>query len=514
MTIDEARGRSRWSWVSLAAAAAAAALAACDGRHLIGTVADDGGTVADDGGTPDGRGEANPAADSGPPSPGTVIGLAIDDTYSCAILAGGQVLCWGDVAPHDFASSQIETTPVAIDWLQGSRQIAASSAGGGCSARSDGSVLCWGRNGSGELGQGDRGSGIGGPVVVPGLAAVQVAAGWVTEEQAGYRCALRADGSVACWGTNWRGQCGDPSIPDALLAPTPVPGMTDVVQIAGGSRHTCALRRDGSVWCWGDNNFGQLGPSNQTVQVAGPTRVDLPGPATRVAVNTSTSCARVSGQSGIELWCWGTWHPSTNVLFSVSPYPSAPPTHVATSKDLRDIVMVDGRLCAVMKTFESDYPSGIACADASEAATNSGVADIYLHGLSGGTWTAIALSSVTSCALDVAGTVWCWGDNSQGQIGTGVAGDTWPKPTPVSWISWGLPAPVPPFVGADPQCDTVWLSGPGDQCPCLMNDLLNQTTTSCANVGQICDYWKGPVCKCKVPPDGGAPLWSCELKIP
>jgi len=69
---------------------------------------------------------------------------------------------------------------------------------------------------------------------------------------------VKVDGSLWCWGDNTFGQLG---LGDNAWRTTPqmVAGITDVVSVSLGDYHTCALKRDGSLWCWGRNNYGQLG---------------------------------------------------------------------------------------------------------------------------------------------------------------------------------------------------------------------------------------------------------------
>jgi alpha-tubulin suppressor-like RCC1 family protein len=79
-----------------------------------------------------------------------------------------------------------------------------------------------------------------------------------------HTCALRSDGTVVCWGANDRGQLGDRTTQDRT-APVSVPGLDRVAQLVVGGAHTCARRRDprglgeGTALCWGDDSEGQLG---------------------------------------------------------------------------------------------------------------------------------------------------------------------------------------------------------------------------------------------------------------
>jgi hypothetical protein len=91
-------------------------------------------------------------------------------------------------------------------------------------------------------------------------------------------CAVKGDGSVWCWGTNGRGQLGDGTTKDATK-PVQVTGVTDAVAVSAGSQSTCALRKTGQVVCWGYNRFGQLGDG---------TLIDRPTPVLVKHVNDKT----------------------------------------------------------------------------------------------------------------------------------------------------------------------------------------------------------------------------------
>src|SRR3990172_2245778 len=123
-----------------------------------------------------------------------------------------------------------------------------------CARRASGSVLCWGANWAGQLGDGTTASRpLAGPV--PGLDdAVQIAAG----EQ--HTCAVRATGVAVCWGANDIGMLGDGTTTTRLV-PTPVSGLNDAVEIATAPQadHTCARRTTGQIACWGSNGYGELG---------------------------------------------------------------------------------------------------------------------------------------------------------------------------------------------------------------------------------------------------------------
>ena len=121
----------------------------------------------------------------------------------------------------------------------------------------DGSVRCWGHNDHGQLGNGNNATGTPGmsllPIAVLGITnAATIAAGAV------HTCALLTDGTVQCWGDSYWGQLGSGTTTSSSV-PVAVAGITGATAIAAGSYHTCVLLTDGTIQCWGDDSLGELG---------------------------------------------------------------------------------------------------------------------------------------------------------------------------------------------------------------------------------------------------------------
>ncbi len=201
---------------------------------------------------------------------------------TCAQRRGGQILCWGENTFGQLGDGTTtnRTAPAPVLGIDGAVEIAL---GGGfaCARMPDGTVRCWGDNSLGQLGIGsadlDRHTT---PTVVPGVTgAVQLAVGGVVA------CARLASGRVLCWGGNGTGQIGDGTRTDRP-SPVPVAGLSDAVLVdvspQGSSRNSggaCALRRTGRLMCWGLNDAHQLGDgTTTTVQTTPVEVVGLPSP--------------------------------------------------------------------------------------------------------------------------------------------------------------------------------------------------------------------------------------------
>ncbi|HEY8432542.1 MAG TPA: hypothetical protein VIL20_29430, partial [Sandaracinaceae bacterium] len=216
--------------------------------------------------------------------------------------------------------------------LTGIVELVGSSFATTC-ARTDTGVYCWGNNDSNQFGDGllaHDAERCGGTMITSyDCSSTPVRVGDPSEPLTDvaqlalgsqHACALGNDGVVRCWGDNRAGQAGQPPSMSTVPLPTEVPGMTGVTQIATTSRFTCALKSDGTVWCWGYNLHGQLGDGIADHGVAGssdnctpttsesgdcsgdPVQVAGIDDATHIGTGGSHACAiRASG----ELWCWG-----------------------------------------------------------------------------------------------------------------------------------------------------------------------------------------------------------------
>ena len=175
--------------------------------------------------------------------------------HSLALKNDGTVWAWGNnqVGSVGPGLSTHVHTPVQLSGLTGILAIAAGE-WHSMALKNDGTVWTWGYNLKSQLGYAS-------PLISPTPSQVPGLSG-VTAISAGgigfHSLALKSDGTVVAWGYNSNGQLGNGTTTDSLT-PVPVSGLTNVIAIAAGARHSIALRSDRRVWTWGYNALGQLG---------------------------------------------------------------------------------------------------------------------------------------------------------------------------------------------------------------------------------------------------------------
>ncbi|MBX3313895.1 MAG: hypothetical protein KF906_06210 [Actinobacteria bacterium] len=245
----------------------------------------------------------------------------------------------------------------------------------------------------------------------PTAPAIDVVAG------AHHSCLLRSDGTVACWGDNDRGQLGIGVRGAARSAPVEVIGITDATQIAAGGATSCARLAGGTVRCWGDNQTGQLG-NGGTSALGNPT----PGPvlgltgAASVSVGARHTCARLAGGTAT---CWGDdyWGQLGDGNVTEADEPVTTPVAVSGLTGITSITAGGNHSCATVAD------GTVRCWGANDLGQMGiGGSDLDPHPNAERVLEVIDAVDVVAgashtCALIDAGSVDCWGSNADGQLG-------------------------------------------------------------------------------------------------
>ena len=165
-----------------------------------------------------------------------------------------------------------------------------------CALLRAGNVVCWGWNEFGQLGRDPSTPWSSEPQPVRGAAQIQS-----LSSGSHHTCAVRDDGKVLCWGENDYSQLGH-NLGAQSSQPIPVEGLSRMRTVASGRTHTCALKKDGSVWCWGGNASGQTGSGDEFQTTYDPVEVRRITGVSYVASGGYHTCAVEETGS---LWCWG-----------------------------------------------------------------------------------------------------------------------------------------------------------------------------------------------------------------
>ncbi len=358
-----------------------------------------------------------------------VLALAVGGSHGCALRERGTLVCWGANASGQLgdATTTVRRQPIDVRALTDARSLAAGDAHT-CAIRATGGVACWGEGDLGRLGDGgttDRNT----PVAVLDLTgATQLAGGGA------HTCALDTDGSVRCWGANMRGQVGDGTLA-TRVRPVAVMGLSDVRAIVAGDLHSCALRTDGTVACWGENRLGQLGdasvpgdPSEMLSNVAGPVAALDAVTAIASHAKANHTCAlRMSG----EVLCWGKGTSdqlgtAAGTMNARSPVAVALPmaaSAIAVGAEHSCAALLDGTVRCWGLNDQGQLGNGSTLGGAAVVSVER--TDAMPLGspttIEGASAVIVALSGGIkhTCALTQTGAVYCWGYNNNGQVGDG-----------------------------------------------------------------------------------------------
>ena len=227
---------------------------------------------------------------------GVATDLAAGYLHNCALITGGTVYCWGDnnndqVVPY--TGTLKYSTPQLVSGINNATQVSAGNAHS-CARLSDSTIKCWGNNTYGQTG---TSSGSGNPVLIPNISTATKVFSYGNTN-----CALLADTTITCWGDNTYGQVGTGNTTTPQSTPVAVSGVTGVIDVSVGLVHTCVILTGGTVKCWGDNTYGQVGTGNTTTPQLTPVLVSGITTATSISVGASHTCVTLTGGT---IKCWG-----------------------------------------------------------------------------------------------------------------------------------------------------------------------------------------------------------------
>ncbi len=342
----------------------------------------------------------------------SVIAVAAGFAHSCALVTGGTAYCWGSNTSGQLGNDTTGISPFPLA-VSGGLTFASLTAGYShtCALTAAGAAYCWGDNAAGALGTSTPNATSGTPVAVAGgIAFSMISAGY------SHTCGVATNGSAYCWGANESGELGDNAVGQDSPTPVLVSGGLTFASISAGGVYSCGVTTGGAGYCWGSNGYGVLGDgttndSSTPVAVAGGLQL-----ASITAGVYHTCALTVNGAA----YCWGQAG-NGQLGTGLASLSSSTPLAVAGGHTFASITVGELSTCAV-----TTAGAGYCWGSGSFGALGIGSTDqADTPQLVSGSQTFASVSAGISfhvCGLDSTGAVYCWGYDNSGELGTGTAG--------------------------------------------------------------------------------------------
>lgn len=342
--------------------------------------------------------------------PVTFKTIAAGGTHSCGVAADDRLYCWGRNQENALGlgpGAMDQYYPTLASTQETFDRISTLTVHT-CALTPMDEVYCWGSNRSGQVGNGLANGTISSPYGInTALRFEQISAG------GSHSCGLTAAGQAYCWGDNDYGQIGDDTL-DVRPAPKAVAGNHVFTHIAAGGSHTCAVEAvTNFLYCWGRNNAGQLGIANMSADVTLPTKVDQMQTFSKVTGGPSHTCAlTTTGQA----YCWG-GNSDGQLGQSTMGVDSVTALAVGGNHTFEDIFAGATHTCALKANGEAWCWGANNNGQLGDGTTTPSATPVQVGG--GHTFDLVDTGALHTCAIDDRGVAYCWGSNSQGRLGNG-----------------------------------------------------------------------------------------------
>lgn len=340
------------------------------------------------------------------------ISITLGKKYACGImkhdggLEEGPLFCWGTNKNGELGlgDENVRNLPTQVgfnlDWVK-------VSAGDGhtCGIRRNGSLFCWGTNASGQLGKGDRQS-VNTPIQVG-----QDNDWYRVTTGTGITCAIKKDGRLYCWGTNFHGGVGLPR-GNVLLYESPqlISDDNDWIDVKTSTETTCAIKGNGKVLCWGSDFLGQIGSGLQPYSFE--PKQTMKGYDWEF-VGESFGHHSCGVKKDKFLYCWG--NNLKGQLGSNDIIDKIAPTTVGLEKDWSAVAAGSEHSCGLKHDGSLFcWGNGVYGQLGIRGVVSSRVPRIIANY----TWQMMTLGSNHTCGITTNGEGYCWGKNDNGQLGS------------------------------------------------------------------------------------------------
>ncbi len=368
--------------------------------------------------------------------------ISTSGDFSCGIANTGSLYCWGYGPQGQLGTGNVTSAnvPTSVTMPNGVESFTAIStnANFSCAIANTGTIYCWGAGPNGQIGNSNNGQ-----VNVPTAVTMPngVTSFTAVSTNLNFSCALANTGQVYCWGKGGSGQIGNGTYTTNVNLPTLVTmpnGVTSFTSISTNSNFSCALANNNNLYCWGNGGAGQIGNGiEQDINV--PTAITVPHDVSSfnlLATNSNFSCA---GADNGKLYCWGNggngfylgrgaqiYNTSTNLVFppGVNSF-----NQVVTNGNFSCALANNGQIYCWGLILNSDNGFVGSIGNSTDSSANLPTPVTVPNGVT--SFSQLSTNSNFSCALAINGNAYCWGYGFNGQIGNGDNANV-NMPTPVA----------------------------------------------------------------------------------
>jgi alpha-tubulin suppressor-like RCC1 family protein len=350
----------------------------------------------------------------------TFTKLVAGGSHTCGITNLGALYCWGlndegqlgvGTDIAKYSAPQLLTNFTnVVDVTLGEYHT--------CAKKIDGSMYCWGYNGSGELGVGTDIERYNTPQLLTNFTNIMnISAGDY------HTCAKKIDGSMYCWGWNQYDQLGVGTNTNRYKTPQLLTGFTDVIGISAGYRHTCAFKNSGNLYCWGYNMEGQLGLGTTAETYNTPQLLTAFTSVMGISAGRSYTCAfKNSG----NLYCWGeNYSGQLGLGTTIETYNT--PQWLTSFTRVASITTGQYHTCAT-KADGSVYCWGENYSGQLGLGITSPTYNTPQWLTSFTSVSTMTAGEYHTCAIKNNNDTYCWGENSKGQVGVGTMQNIYTSP--------------------------------------------------------------------------------------
>lgn len=373
------------------------------------------------------------------------------NSHTCAIKDDASLWCWGGNTKGQIGqgnTTAFYSEPTELD--RDSKWLRISASGDhNCAIKDDNSLWCWGGNLTGQVGNGSTEN-----VLRPSLIAETTSRWNKISLGTDHSCGIKVDNSLWCWGDNSRSQLGDNS-----TDPSRIPKLiysAGVSDISLGNQFSCGIKSDdNSIWCWGRNELNQLGHTPDItaplVDIIAPSAVDDSASSwSSISSGEAHSCAIKTDNS---LWCWG----SSNFGQAAQNVAAEIPIQETSESSWLNVAANGDHSCAVKDDKSLWCWGSNRLGQLGNSTTTSESSPVPV--VADSNWIDLSLGSDHSCAIRDNGSLWCWGNNSQSQLGDDST----------------VNSNIPKQIGTDSNWSHISL---GDQFSCGIQTIQTDTTTT------------------------------------